>query len=181
MIHSPRPELAVEKNDHCDPDCCARGARLLPTQLRTIINAGRSGAMTFRQRLRRHPVLIAISVVVGFGVQGADRVLFSNALGRLVVIEEPIIFVLNALFTALPLIALALQARQHVAAWLAGFATSALLSWWWLQKGIAYQRNPNGSGVEMGGAITMLLAPFVITAACLWLNQLLSRQRANDS
>jgi hypothetical protein len=150
-------------------------------QLRTFIDTGRLHGMTFMQRLRHHPILIALAVALGFVVQAADRVLFSNALGRSAAVDEPTIFVLNALFTAMPLIALAFQARQHVAPWLAGLGVSAWLTWWWLQKGIAYQRNPDGSGVDMGGAVMMLLAPFAITAACLWLNHLLSRNRANGS
>ena len=136
--------------------------------------------MTVMQRLHRHPILIALAVALGFVVQSADEVLFSNALGRPVAIDEPTIFVVNALLTAMPLIALAFQARQHAVPWLAGLGVSTWLTWWWLQKGIAYQRNPDGSGVDMGGAIMMLLAPFAITAVCLWLNHWLTRDRAND-
>ncbi|QCB38914.1 hypothetical protein E5554_14385 [Sphingobium sp. PAMC28499] len=149
--------------------------------LQTFMDLGSLHSMTFMQRLRRHPILIALAVTLGFVIQGADRVLFSSALGRPVAIDEPSIFVLNALFTAMPLIALAFQGRQHVVPWLAGLGVSAWLTWWWLQKGIAYQRNPDGSGVDMGGAFAMLLAPFVITAACLWLNSRLNRDRANGS
>ena len=150
-------------------------------QLQTVIETGSLHDMTFMQRLRHHPILIALAVAQGFVVQSADRVLFSNALGRPFAIDEPSIFVLNALFTAMPLIALGFQVRQHVAPWLAGLGVSAWLTWWWLQKGVAYQRNPDGSGVDMGGAVLMLLAPFAITAACLWLNRWLSRDRANGS
>jgi len=132
-------------------------------------------------RLHHHPILIALAVAVGFLVQGADRVLFSNALGRPVSIDEPVVFVLNALLTAMPLIALALQPTQQVLSWLVGLGISVWLTWWWLQKGIAYQRSPDGSGVDMGGAVVMLLAPFAITAACLWLNHRLSGDRTNGS
>jgi hypothetical protein len=134
--------------------------------------------MISTQRLCCHPVLIAVAL--GFGIEVASRVMFSNALGRSFNIDEPIIFVLNALFTAMPLIALAFQTRQSVVPWLAGLGVSAWLTWWWLQKGIAYQRNPDGSGVDMGGAFVMLFAPFAITAACLWLNRRLTRDGAND-
>ncbi|CAA9281582.1 MAG: hypothetical protein AVDCRST_MAG93-3230 [uncultured Chloroflexia bacterium] len=137
--------------------------------------------MTLWNRVVRHSLLIALALSAGFGIQLADRVIFSRALSRPVVIEEPFIFVWNALFTAMPMIALALQARQHLLAWLTGFAASAWLTWWWLQKGIAYQLNPDGSGVDMGGAMLMLFAPFVITAACLWLNKRLFPNDANGS
>lgn len=137
--------------------------------------------MTFLQRLCRHPFLFAIAVALGFGIQVADRVVFSNALGRPFTIAEPTIFVWNALFTAMPLMALAFQTRQNVVPWLAGLGVSAWLTWWWLQKGIAYQRNPDGSGVDMGGALIMLLAPFAITVASVWLNHRLTRDGANGS
>jgi hypothetical protein len=133
--------------------------------------------MTILQRLLRHPVLISLAVGVGFGVQWADNLLFSRALGRPLIIDEPGVFVWNALFTAMPLLAMALQRRQHVVAWLAGFAPSVWLTWWWLQKGIAYQRNPDGSGVDIGGALIMLVSPFAITAVCLWLNERLTPDR----
>ncbi|GGE82045.1 hypothetical protein [Sphingomonas prati] len=135
--------------------------------------------MIFEYRFRRHPILVALAAVLGFGIQCAERLMFSNSLGRPIAIDEPIIFVWSALFTALPLMVLAFQARQHVLPWLAGLGVSLWLAWWWLQKGIAYQRNPDGSGVDMGGAIMMLLAPFAITVACLWLNRWLTRDAAN--
>lgn len=132
--------------------------------------------MMLNQRLRRHPILIAIAVALGFGIEGATEILFSSALGRQIVVDEPIVFLVNALLSAMPLIALACQDRQHFAPWALGFGVSGWLAWWWTQKGIAYQRNPDGSGVDMGGAVIMLLAPFVITAACLWLNRRLDRR-----
>lgn len=137
--------------------------------------------MSIVERLLRHPVLIGTALVLGFGVQGAITVLFCKALSRPISIGEPIGFVLNALLTAMPLIALALQKRQHFVLWLASLGVSTWLAWWWLQKGIAYQRNPDGSGVDMGGAMIMLLAPFAITASCLWLNQRLHRGSSNGS
>lgn len=135
--------------------------------------------MTFTQRVRRNQLLVALAVALGFVIQVTDRVLFCNALGRPVVIDEPIVFALNALLTAMPLIALAIQAREHITPWLAGIGASAWMTWWWLQKGIAYQRNPDGSGVDIQGALIMMLAPFAITAVCLWLNQRLSHGGAD--
>ena len=133
--------------------------------------------MNFLLRVFRHPILISLALGIGIVVQWGQEVLFSRALGRPLTLGEPDVFAWNAFFTAMPLLALALQERQHVVAWVVGLAPSVWLTWWWLQKGIAYQRNPDGSGVDMGGAMIMLVAPFVITAVCLWLNQRLSRER----
>jgi hypothetical protein len=141
------------------------------------MDAGTLSIMSFLLRVSRHPILISLAVGIGIVVQWGQEVLFSRALGRPLNIDEPVVFACNALFTAMPLIALALQKRQHLLAWVVGFAPSVWLTWWWLQKGIAYQRNPDGSGVDMGGAVIMLIAPFLITAVCFWLNMRLSRER----
>lgn len=134
--------------------------------------------MIFWHRLRRHPILVGLALALGFAVEVLDTALFTHALGRPFTVSEPAAWVVNALLTAMPLIALAFQARQHVVPWIMGFVFSAGLRWWWLQKGIAYQRNPNGSGVDLGGAVVMLFAPFAIAGACLLLNRRLTREHA---
>jgi hypothetical protein len=137
--------------------------------------------MTFKQRLFRHPLLVTIAICTGIAIAGADAVLFNQALGRPVKIDEPIVFGINALLFALPLIALSLQGKQHVSPWLLGVGFSTSLAWWWLQKGVAYQRSPDGSGADIGGAIILLLAPFGITAVCLLLNRRLDSRKVNGS
>jgi hypothetical protein len=137
--------------------------------------------MTLKQRLCHHPLLIAIAICIGIGIAGTSTVLFNQALGRPVVIDEPVVFGINALLIALPFLALSSQEKQHAVPWLVGLVSSASLAWWWLQKGVAYQRNPDGSGVDIGGAIIMLLSPFVITVVCLLLDRQLSSRRANGS
>lgn len=137
--------------------------------------------MTPKQRLFRHPLLVTIAICTGIVIAGADAVLFNQALGRPVKIDEPIVFGINALLIALPFLALSVQGKQHVAPWLLGVGFSTSLAWWWLQKGVAYQRSPDGSGVDMGGAIIMLLAPFGIMVVCLLLNQRLDSRKANGS
>ncbi len=137
--------------------------------------------MTIKERLLRHPLLIAIALSIGYGIASLDRLLFSQALGRPLEINEPVVFVVDGLLTALPFLALSLAGKQHVTPWIVGLSTSIWLTWWWLQKGIAYQRAPDGSGVDMGGALIMLLAPFLITAVCLLLNRQLGGPKANGS
>ncbi len=51
-----------------------------------------------------------------------------------------------------------------------------LLHWWWLSKGIAYQKASDGSGVDIFGALIMLLSPLPISA--LALSRHISKQKA---
>ena len=148
------------------------------TSLQSVNKKGKLHDMTIRQRPRRHPILLGLALALGFAVQFVDTVLFSHALGKPITISEPAVWVVKALLTAMPLIALAFQARQHIVPWITGFVFSAGLTWWWLKKGIAYQRSPDGSGVDIGGAVVMLLAPFAITGVCLLLNRKLTREHA---
>jgi hypothetical protein len=135
--------------------------------------------MRVKRRLLRHPLLIAIALCIGFGIVGADRVLFGLALGRTIELGEIDVFIVNSILTSLPFLALSFRQKQHVTPWIIGLVWSSWLAWGWLQKGVAYQRHPDGSGVDLGGALIMLFAPFFITAVCLAIDQLLNMRKAN--
>ena len=106
--------------------------------------------MTIRQRLLQHPLLIAIALCIGFGIVGADRLFFGLALSRTIELGETDVFVVNGLLTSMPFLALSLRQMQHVTPWIIGLVWSSWLAWGWLQKGVAYQRHPDGSGVDLG-------------------------------
>lgn len=137
--------------------------------------------MTIKQRLFRHPLLFAISLFIGIGIIGVGEVLYCEALGRPIEVQEPIISAINALLTALPFLALSARGKQHLMTWTLGIIPTLWLAWWWLQKGIAYQRSPDGSGVDLGGAVLMLFSPFVITVACLIIDEQLRRREPNGN
>jgi hypothetical protein len=137
--------------------------------------------MTVIERIRRHSLLVAVALCIGLGIAIGERILFNHALGRPLEIDEPVAILMRGLLTAAPFLNLSLRGKQYVLPWFVGVASSGWLSWWLLQKGIAYQRNPDGSGVDMGAVVIVLLAPFAITAVCRWLNQQLSPDHTNGS
>jgi len=65
---------------------------------------------------------------------------------------------------------LAARRSGRLLPWLITFAVTAALHWWWLAKGIAYQRAPDGSGVDMLGAFIMLVSPLPLTALAMALD-----------
>ena len=68
---------------------------------------------------------------------------------------------------AIPFIVLTGRRSAHPLPWLTALALTIGLHGWWLAKGIAYQRAPDGSGVDMFGALIMLLSPIPITLLSL--------------
>lgn len=90
---------------------------------------------------------------------------FAVALDRDVDLSEVGVLMTNAVLTAVPFLYLALlQRSRRLVPWTVGLSLTLAANWWWLAKGIAYQKAPDGSGVDMLGAMLMLLSPFVITA-----------------
>ena len=108
----------------------------------------------------------AVALFLGYGIIAADALLFNLALNKPFSIDGAA-FVLKGLLISVPFLVLASRKNQHLIPWVLAFMFSAGVTLWWLDKGIAYQRNPDGSGVDIFGALIFLLAPFVITAACV--------------
>ena len=112
--------------------------------------------MTVIERIRRHPLLVALCI--GLGIAIGERILFNHALGRPLEIDEPVAILMRGLLTAAPFRNLSLRGKQYVLPWFVGVASSGWRSWWLLQKAIAYQRNPDGSGVDTGAVVFVMLA-----------------------
>lgn len=127
--------------------------------------------MNLKHRLTRHWFLFLLAISIGVCITLADRVIFYKTLNRPIEVDEPDVLIVNALLTALPFLMLSARSKQHITSWIAGIIPSVGLAWWWLQKGINYQRSPDGSGVDLGGAMIMLFAPFAITGICLVIDQ----------
>lgn len=126
--------------------------------------------MKLLRRLAKNPVLTSLAIIIGIVVVAADRLLFAYSLHRAVDISEPGIMVMNVLLVAAPFAFLACRGTFLWPPWLVGLIPTIWLNWWWLQKGIAYQKAPDGSGVDMFGALMMLLSPLAITALCVFVD-----------
>ncbi|WP_374944864.1 hypothetical protein [Sphingomonas sp.] len=127
----------------------------------------------------RTPLLI-LALVIGLAISIGERAIFAVALGRQVDVSEIDVLVMNSVLTAIPFLALALRASKRFAPWAFALTSTVALRWWWLAKGIAYQKAPDGSGVDMFGALIMLLSPFAITAVAFAIDRIVWR-RTSDS
>ena len=108
--------------------------------------------------------LLTLALVIGTTVTLGERVVFAFALSRDIDLSEAGVLITNGVLVALPFAYLALCGCTRSFPWLLGLTLTLAVRWWWLADGIAYQRAPDGSGANIGGAMLMLLSPFVITA-----------------
>ncbi|OWK30800.1 hypothetical protein [Sphingomonas mucosissima] len=108
--------------------------------------------------------LFALALVIGTIVSVGERVVFAISLNRAVDLSEAGVIASNAVLTAFPFFYLAVRNSVRALPWLLGIMLTLAATGWWLSKGIAYQKAPDGSGVDMFGAMIMFLAPFAITA-----------------
>ncbi|WP_242122015.1 hypothetical protein [Sphingomonas lacusdianchii] len=108
--------------------------------------------------------LIVLAIVIGAAVSIGERLIFAAALSRDIDLSEIGVVTTNAVLTAFPFLYLALRSSTRLLPWLLGLTLTLAANGWWLAKGIAYQRAPDGSGVDMFGALLMLLSPFIVTA-----------------
>ena len=113
------------------------------------------------------PLLLALALAIGLAVPIAERLIFAAALHRSIDLSEPDVLAMNAVIVAIPFIVLNGRRSAHALPWLTALALTIGLHWWWLAKGIAYQRAPDGSGVDMFGALVMLVSPVPITLLAL--------------
>ncbi|MFC3581920.1 hypothetical protein [Sphingomonas hylomeconis] len=121
-------------------------------------------------------LLIGFALALGVVVSVGERAVFAASLGREIDLSEIDVLTMNMVLVAIPFLALALRSSKRLAPWAFALAATVGLRWWWLAKGIAYQRGPDGSGVDMFGALLMLLSPFAITAVALVIDRIVQRR-----
>ena len=119
-------------------------------------------------------LLLLLALTLGIVTVLAERLIFAAALARTVDLDEVDVLGLNAALAAIPFVYLAFRPRRLP--WLAAVAATAAVHGWWLAKGIAYQRAPDGTGVPILGAVLMLLSPFAIFLLAGALNLSMSRR-----
>lgn len=124
--------------------------------------------------------LVILALTVGAAISIGERIVFAVVLDRQVDLSEFDVLIMNAVLVAIPFLALALRPSRRVLPWAVAFVFTAALRWWWLAKGIAYQRAPDGSGVDMFGALLMLLSPFAIMAVALAVDRIERRRVAGS-
>ncbi|MFM5894051.1 MAG: hypothetical protein ACKOQM_06410 [Novosphingobium sp.] len=102
--------------------------------------------------------------------------IFAFALRRqLDLIDEVDSIVMNAVLVTIPFFVLALRSFSHRASWVTTFALTALIHGWWMSKGIAYQQASDGSGIDMSGALLMLVSPLPIALFAFALDSAIQR------
>jgi hypothetical protein len=136
--------------------------------------------MAFLRKLFAHSALTAAAIFVGAFVVIADAVLFGALLHRDPDFSEPVVLVVNSILVAVPFLLLAYRGSTRLLPWLTGIALTLWLWWRFLQDGVAYQRAPDGSGVDMAFALLMLISPAFIGALCVWIDMAM-RDRSRRS
>lgn len=125
------------------------------------------------------PTLLIAALAIGAAFTVASRLIFAEALNRVPDFGEADVFILNTVLAGAPLSLLAFRRAFNILPWLVAIILTAALEWWWLSKGIAYQRAPDGSGVDLFGAFIMLFSPIPISAAALGIDVLIEWVRAD--
>jgi hypothetical protein len=124
------------------------------------------------------PLLLLLALVVGIVTAMGERLIFALASGQSIDLDEIDVLAVNAGLTATPFVYLAF--RPRLLSWLLAILATAAINGWWLAKGVAYQMNHEGGGVDIGGAVLMLFAPFAILLLVWILNMAISRRQIAD-
>ena len=115
------------------------------------------------------------ALAIGAMIAVAERVLFGWLLDRPLDFSDPDVLFGNALMVAVPFLILAFRGSSRVLPWLVGLAITLWIRWHALQSGVAYQRAPDGSGVDMSLALLMFVSPAFTAAVCIALDRPLRR------
>jgi len=118
---------------------------------------------------RHRAPLLAAAFGIGATIEIATQVFLSHYEGVDANADAaPGVFA-SVCFYALPFIALSFKTRQHLIPWLFGAVVMAWLARLYVQEAVAYQRNPDGSGV---GSAAMLfgMAPLLLAPLCVSLS-----------
>ena len=126
--------------------------------------------MEFVRKLFAKRQLVVAAIIFGAFMVVADEVLFGALLGRQPDFSEPVDLVFRGILAAAPFLWLAYRGSARLVPWLTGIALTLWLWWRFLQDGVAYQRAPDGSGVDMGFAFLMLVSPALIGVLCVWID-----------
>jgi hypothetical protein len=136
--------------------------------------------MTFLRKLGSHLILTIIAVTIGVIVVVGDALVFGYLLGRPADFSDPDVLIINTVLTAIPFLILAYRGSRRLIPWLAGLGMTVGLWWHALQKGVAYQRAPDGSGVDMGLALLVLVSPAIIAVICVAIDEALRQRTVRD-
>jgi hypothetical protein len=113
------------------------------------------------------------AICFGAFVAVANVELFASMLNRPPDYSEPDVLVVHALLAAAPFMVLGYRGSKRLIPWVTGILLTVWLWWRWLMDGVAYQRAPDGSGVNMGFAFLMLISPVFIGAVCVWIDEII--------
>ena len=116
-------------------------------------------------------------MAIGIALVLGEQFVFGAALGRPVDLGEIDVLAVNAGLVSIPFLILAARSSTRLVPWVMTFLVTVALHWWWLAKGIAYQKAPDGSGVDMFGALVMLISPLPLAALAIGLDLALRRRR----
>ena len=137
--------------------------------------------MPKHQNRSKNYKLVIVATTIGALITVSVEVIFSVSLNRSFDNRELPILLIRSLLVAVPFLLLARRASRRPLSWLLGLIPTVWLQWWWLQKGITYQTAPDGSGVDMVGALIMLVAPFAIAGVCLIFDMLLAYREGRSA
>ncbi|MBW0143709.1 hypothetical protein [Sphingomicrobium clamense] len=76
---------------------------------------------------------------------------------------------------SIPMMVLAFRSSSR-SPWLWSILATIVVRGWFLSLGIAYQREPDGSGVPMGAAALVMLSPFAIAAIAVAMDRWINRK-----
>lgn len=128
---------------------------------------------------RMRPALLLIALALGAAFTITSRLIFAGALNRVPDFGEVDGLISNSVITAAPFVLLACRRSLNILPWLIAITLTAALNWWWISKGIDYQRAPDGSGVDFAGAFMMFASPIPIAAISLGVDALIEWVRAD--
>lgn len=136
--------------------------------------------MSFLRPLTAKPALTAAALVFAAFVVIADVVLFGVLLKREPDFSDTAGLIVRGALVAAPFLWLAYRGSTRLLPWLVGIVLTLGLWWRFLQAGVAYQRAPDGSGVDMAFGLLMLISPALIGVFCVWIDTVIrdrSRRR----
>lgn len=136
--------------------------------------------MNLFPKLGHERVLTTLALGVGALVAVAESALFGWLLDRPIGFPALDALLMNTILVAVPFLLLSSRGSTRLLPWIAGLAVTLWLRWHALQQGVAYQRAPDGSGVDMGLGLLMLVSPAFIAVICIAIDEMLRRRASGD-
>jgi hypothetical protein len=116
-----------------------------------------------------------LAIAIGTFLSIGGRIIFVAALERPFEIGDLNGVAATAAIAAIPFLVLAKRSSARLLPWLLSFALTCWVHWWWVSKGIAYQKAPDGSGVDFVAVLIVLLSPLPITGLAVAADKILQR------